>query len=913
MADNTKNEVNGIRFQLLNIEDVDPKDYVPHELFAKGENDLVMIDSNCKPFPFLDFIIKKLNQKVGLNHLNTSEAHAIVDSKTSGFMSSALYDLLNKNTNTISELAYEIGVNRSMNPYSIDLLEYILDGNTITIKNAIISNGAWIARLYNHAIMLKERPKKEFINKDNKSGYRDDLILIKMLDGKNGELLYISDCIYTEDIIYFGNTTLRYNSNFHYYKANDDTIIYIPLLKIRMRNNELISINNINGYLTESINKFEVEDISRHKIATSKLNDLLEDIIKEYKENGNMYSNSQMIKILSTRKEREDVKNNVLLYLPLNGNDIEQKTEQRLNKEMRYRTSPFGKMMRNALKSGDIISFDQQNKFILEFLFCNENVTTESVIRLFNQNLKCISELTIDKKVITININNQSIYNLDMSNFEKFSFVKLYYDTSGQLIVYVNNKILCDKIIEPFEAIKKIQIPALSTEIGEIVIGTPLYQNSINDNNILIPNDTFISTENHIYKNSSTFDIYTVNDELNVVMDMKNTGLIQPGDIMNVYFNNEIIDSYEEKYSIVNIIGNKILTTDNSAFKIGDVILIGNIDTRYNETYNIINKDKDFIYLDKVISKSAIGYNIFNINDSLGVIIKDNKGKQLTNIIKDRFSASVVFTEEYDVRTRFTIEYFYKKDKENIINKIDDIESVYMNGEVLKSISHGGYYKKSDMTVYYNDEYITPLITKDQEKYDVFRSEDINLSISIFLSDFMNCSAVPLEEITKIFDIKFITHVGTTKGGAIRINNKEIKTEPNIVIPYSIDIEPTPDHVYKFKINVTNENPNNNTLILGDTIFMIEFKENISQKFFKPVESGPINDYICLNKNKSLFVSNTDNLDIICNYKEDNYVNISDYEVLVTNGDYKLIKGSNNLIMFTINNKFYYLDKYYIV
>ena len=113
MADNTKNEVNGIRFQLLNIEDVDPKDYVPHELFAKGENDLVMIDSNCKPFPFLDFIIKKLNQKVGLNHLNTSEAHAIVDSKTSGFMSSSLYDLLNKNTNTISELAYEIGVNRS--------------------------------------------------------------------------------------------------------------------------------------------------------------------------------------------------------------------------------------------------------------------------------------------------------------------------------------------------------------------------------------------------------------------------------------------------------------------------------------------------------------------------------------------------------------------------------------------------------------------------------------------------------------------------------------------------------------------------------------------------------------------------------------------------------------------------------
>lgn len=913
MSENSTKKDLQFVFPLTDYYVAEKRGFKAHELLTKYDgdnaNDLILIDDNLEPHSLFDYITSALKNKLEISHIKSTNQHLVATELASGFMSAT--DKMNLNSlqlvvNYIKEI-----INNTMTTdifYLKDLSYEILD-DKLKI-NGQIKCGNFILDIPSTLLKLTDRPDKDFTNAYGKVSYRDDLVYAKLIENENNipelELVLSSDIKYNEDIIVISNKEYIYNKTNFIYESETEKII--PLYKLRRYNSTYVSPDNIMGRRGDLIlSSDEIFNVGIFNKNDEDINYTLTKNISRLKQ-GLTYNNNK-VRILRSNLSR-DVKS-ALLYIPFNNSDEDKINSFTLNKNCSYQKSPYGNMMRNSSDKGNYVQLSKKvSNFMLEFLLDTESIVdkSETIISLKNITIADIVTIVNENGVLKTIINNTK-YVIPIDFNKKFNFINLQYNlSSGKLVVYINSEKTNEYNIATIDdPIRYIQVEAMDTSLGEVLISTQMDNicNDINTNVYLVNgfNDikSYIDME-YITTKMSVTD--TLNDYYKATFSLATTTKISKNDILSFNFNNNIVDIYNSSLTISDIYSNKILVKNNN-FKIDDIVIIYNGVKNMENYYHVINTDGDYIYLDKIIDTTLIGYHIDNIFNGTKLLVKIGD-EILDKIYTDKNSINVMFDKEYDIDSEIEVTFIKSDFINSIFDKVNTFEIVSINDIYLEKSESNELINlnKDDITVKYNDKLISN--EKLQSERLGIVNDKINISCDVNMNDFIIINNV--NNLNKAVEISCDIRLSSGSNEVI-INDKSYD-RGNLLTDYHIDNLKIDDNGHiTFNIN-TKSNNSIGKIIIEKINIIVRFKDGELFKILN--QDNKVTDYVLLS-DKYIYTDSTSPINIIITEKTDNYKTIENYTEITNEIDgYSIVIDDNNILKIKNKNKFYDLDKRYI-
>lgn len=883
------------------INSLDINNLKKHEvLLDYNNNDIIVVKEDGTLFSMFNYIAEKTKRFLNDTHMTLENQHLLANSKRSGFMSLNDYNLLQLCSNKISEIAEQILLNKKES-YNIKSLDYTIEGKKI-IVDAVIKNNNLSIIPKNNIINIPNRPSKDFINAYTKQGYMDCLVYVN----ENYEMKLLTNVILNETSIITLEKTYIYNENMNIFINSEEIII--PLYKIRLRNNTLISSENIMGKLTnDDIVENEIIDIARHERPNESLERLL---LKNIHNVYNSFGFKDHSKILMTNLIPEDYNDNYL-YISMNKDQYDKLSNQSLNKNPIYKKSPYGYMARKALSIGDYITLNDLSKFTFEILINNRSFDISDINESFVQ----FKDVSLNDKINVQVYSNgvveiDAVQNNELSLITKlnldlktdYAFLKL--NIGNDLIeIYLNEELMYRDKIDDIK-IKYLLIPTMNIGFGEVRIAkygyinpiinknTYLITNSANDS-IIVETDTISKDENGL-KTTSDFNI--VDGKIAYI---------------DVSFENQIVDQMDSySYDIINGIDGNIIYIDNTwQYKQGDIITITDGISNIQNQYRVNDLTDESLILDKIVPYNYENYKVSKWHVPIKLYDKNNN-EVICHIIKNDYWVRIFLDQEYTENSKFKIEFISLLDNGKIPSKIKSVESVQFGDKYtihsknkLKTIS------TQNVDITFNDILVDGSI---KNKPLVAINDNIACNIKFNIYDFIR----PYVKSSPIINNMVIEASLLICGGNndVWVNGKKLNTESSI-IPYKItDLEV--DLNGDVNINITTETQNTiGKLIISD--INIDLSVNGFDAFIIENQDNQITDFGIVNDEK-----------ILINSKDPVYIYIFEliphYEVLEEIEEDRILTqeingwvlyNSNNLIKLVnvITKTMFLLDKCYTI
>lgn len=913
----------GMVYKLADINSLDKNDLFPYELLMdRTKNDLILVNEDKSTFSFKDYITSIASDYLKKDHIKLTNQHPLASYSNSGFMSVDDKKDLDNAIKSINILMEYMSTSLKTGSFTVDdSFTYKITDNGIILSGIIHNNNISIVLDELKTIDIGDRPDKDFVNANNKIGYRDDFIYCDLDD--DYEVKIVKDVIFVDNELVIRGTICEYNEERHVYKYGDSEIV--PLLRIRRRNSSLISSSNVLGKLNdiEIVSKKEIIDITRRKIGTYSLDHLLSESINEIDANSGTRIHSKIFKT----NIKHQIDPFAISYIEFNNNDSCQITNQSLGKKIMYKKSPFGLMMRKSRNIGNFISFNKINTFTLEFLldtscFDQTSVASNEIIILKNSTLDntLVVSGDINNKLINISCSKDGIFQSEVLSAKidtsiKYQFIKIVLETNN-IKLYVNEKLLCSSKADNLDT-QFLQICSLDFSIGNVLLTPNIeYKNElINDNTYLIDNIT-VSKNNYVlidHDEKFTNELNT-SDNFNFELSLIDSGKISENDALYIYFNNEIIDvPICEECKVTMASGNKITISKGiENIKVGDLVRISKGIDNINNRYKVIDIQGSVILLDKIIKSKYIGYTFSKFELTIPAKIYVN-GEELRHVIREDYYIKILFDKEYPIDSEFEVKYIEKISEDNTLNKISDLDSALFgdkfsinNNNVLKNID------KTSMNIYYNNSAIS---YTNKTKSMVIINDKINLKINFNIKDFIN---IYEDKNTILNSLKLLFKISLSGGSNdILINGKKINTN-GYLIPYQLtEKDLIIDDKFNVTVNIsTSKGIKNGKLIISDCNCLC-YLDN-SNTFNIENAEGKVTDFAIIS-NKELFINSNSEIEIYAEEVEDNYLvlpnNIKENQLTDINDEgYSLININNIIRLFhNEDRKYYYLNHFYIV
>lgn len=759
------------------------------ELLTKYDGDdkfdLIIIDDELQPHSLYDYINNGLNGKVGNNHIESSNQHIVATEKNNGFMSSkdkcnleGCVDSL-QNVNDLNNYIFNKGSMDILKDYTITE-----DGHLFVKVSVLYANSVRID--IDKDIELHDRPDNDYL-------YESILLCINNVDNK----------FPTMDIVYDIKTYDKpYNTS-------------IPILGIYRRNKNIISATNPYGRKDNSI-------ISMEEI----------------------YEPCEEIKQKELKTIRTNLKRNIssaLLYIPFNGEDIDNMSNLSLNKYCIYKTSPFGKMLSKSINEGDYIQINNRtSKFLLEFLLDTTSLylNDETIITLRDDMLSdsiLIKSINNNDLLITIGEDN-FIINIDTSI--QYQFVNIQFD-DNRLSIYINGELKKKSSFnKTYSNIRYIQVNSLNVSIGEVLISTQLnhIESCIDKNNMLVSNNGITNNNPVLNKVITSIGPLSISNEHCICkFNLASTSKIGKNDTVDIIFNEELSALYEDNFNIDEIYNNRLLVKGNN-FTVEDDVVIYNGLNNLQKLYNITKVDGDYIYLENSLDMDKLGYSIEKVGNYVTLIATVN-GERLSKVYHNNNGMSIMFDDEYPLDTEIKLEFVTITNSlshvGNIINVTFDHLLADKTSNTILQLS------KDKITINYNGSQIDPYKLSLGNLF--ISNDEIDLEVVVNMNDFLNITDVGL--LNKVLDIKCHTEL-SSGSNQVTINNKTYN-RGNILSGYYIDNLYIDDKGY-IRFNITTKTDNKiGKILLNSLDISVSFKDG--ELFTLSDINNKLTDYLLIN------------------------------------------------------------------
>lgn len=865
-----------IAIRLADFNLIDKNDYVSKELLLNyNNNDLIIPQEDGEVFSFQNYINKINNLKMSIKDHNTNNCHPFVSDKTSGYLSNTDYLKFTNNTESINKIIDLIMKLIDKHMYSVDELDYVLNGNTLTIKECKIRNLLIDASISDINFTLNNTNIKFQTNKWIK-------IMLVKLDILNNQISIIALDKNEEDKILYDNDIYYWNDITKTYKNENVQFTFIPLLEIDM----------ISKYI-KLVTNTEVNDID----------DILEKELSIINKNENPY---ETVSLISNIYKLNNNNENILLSIPFNKDENEIINGNELNKQCNYKSSPFGFMMINSRNIGYPINVPSFKDFILEFYTDKDylNIKAEEIITI-NYSSNVLISISLSKDTIKIN-DTELQFDLNENNkYMEFSIIK----KASEIIIRYGSAVKIIKLdgITNTTKFDNLIITSLNTPLGNVNLFKYFdnYNNAINHN--LFSNNTIITNNAKTTKfRSIEFDLnYNSSDSRLFNLNIPNTenDIIKSGDCMQLSFfnricNNTITLSDEASFLIVDnkICRNAINT--NLKLNIGDNIMVNEIDV-----YKVIDNFEGTYYLDKCILEESDKINISVIypdnNSFFNLYINDILFTNYSIRIIDN-SYSIVFREDININSKFKIEFNEELTSDLIIEDINDIQQVtfcdvpsilYKKNEIV--------FTENSIKIKYNEE----ILENNDIMIALDSKEVINIKLLGTISKFKNYA-----QLLDLFNIEVVIAI-TGGSNDIEIINNNIKSIYNTeskIVKLNIPITSI-DENGNFDIDIkTTGNVTNSKLIITDVVINTISKIDLLYAYFNN-QLNYITDYLFIDNGEVIY-NTCEQVAILCKRRNKAYIRNEDCTITKTLDDDVIIYVNNELF----NNEKLILSKRYI-
>lgn len=803
-----------------------------HEvLLDYNNNDIVLIQEDLKEWSLIDFIKNSLADKLSSEHLKLSNAHRIVSDKNNGFMSTAQFKTLNESKELLEEIKNKIMITEDLSDIEIINKEFELNENDITV-NLSVKLGSFIYRI-NKTISVLDRPDIDFVGMSGKTGIRYDLIDIVVNDDKLLDIEYKADIKILENCVYDNDEIYEYRKGYLY---NEEKRIY-PLYTIEVRNNNRFSIENKNGYIKENL---ELNDIYDFKI-------------------GYDFTKTRYITSL---KDSNYTKNSVIAYVPFNGDSIEKKSKIDLNKNISFKNSPYGYMMRSCINEGNMIDIIKQRNFSCEFLITNEYVD-EELVSFYNVQIE---------KVLSIYIEDDKLYIKDMngnvakSNIIKdsFIFINIKFMSTLQFVQISQNggnEMQLNTNID-ITSIRKFQINGINTPIGQFIIyNNTTYSNNLVNNNLNLFNKSELYNEKIITYREKIFNLYDSNEYFNVSVNKFNPDKLSKGDYLIFNFNKNLAIYSDDEVKIIDHSGNKLVLEDGHNLEEGDIVTI----KKYREYYNtmILFVDGNDVYINNIPNFSLFNATIYNIDKNSAYFNLYYEDNVLPNV--ERISKSVY---KVYIDRDIPLDAVFKIRFNEILNekfKIGEITSVLFDNELALSNILEKTFDKSEITIKYNGVQVSNDFLKNEKV--IFINDTVELECEIFLNDFIDFSKIDPLLFNDLIHVS--AEIEMSSGSNDLYINDKLYKRGNVISSYKINNEVDklidPNGVVNIKIR-TGKGSKKGKLLLGNFKIRLYSVNKENNLFYLKNENDKIIDFV-MRHNDVIYI-NTDKECLIETRKE---------------------------------------------
>lgn len=890
-----------LAYVLNNVNAIDKSELQPYEILLDyAKSDIIVVQKDLSLFSVKNYISSITRDFLSSTHTKLSNQHLEATSTRSGFLSPTDKIKLDRCAELIKDISNILINNKA--PYTIKELSFNIVNDKLEITSKVNTGGLDIVP-DKTILNIGERPTDTFMNAYDRIGYRDDVVLLDV----NTNIICIKYNVqYSDDTIVIDGESYNITDRFSYKCGNNE---YVPLYKIRRRNNSYISENNIFGKLSDNnITINEITDIGRY---TLPVNESLDHVLVSNLNTGINLSNKIHSKILLSNIKR-DIDKQAFVYQSLDNTLIDLVNKQNLGKDVIYKKSPYGTMMRKAFNEGNYISFNQVEDFVLDFLIDTSSIhNDDTMIGLIDATLQPVITIGCDNSKLVV-VSGDVKKTIDIDTIRKYQSIKI--TKRGTLINIYVNEVYKDSLISNINyMIKFLSIPAKKISLGEVMMTTNMnYVNKHVNSNVYLT-DTFITTDNNptLIKRTEQFSLVDKTKN-GFTAKFSNENVLNKDDSIFIYFNNQTVNiPVDMGINIVSIDGNKISLNKIGNLKVNDIIKIFNKYDNIDNSYRINNIQNNIIYIDSIIPQKFKGYSVCKLNNCVPINISINNEK-LTKIVKDDYYIQVILDKAYTSNSVITIDYVEKVDTDNsILDNINSINSIkfadkYTNttSTLLKSLAN------TDITYTYKGNIIT---NAQKTKPIVIINDNIELSLQFNIKDFLMC----YDNIESILETLEIAMDIELSGGSndVLINNKKINTKGNIL---SISLNKdnlTIDEDFNVNVKISTKTGEKIGKLILDKIYVKLYNtpyKNI-RVFDVRNSLNQVTDY-CVITDDLLFLNSKEETKIFIEEKQDSYVIVSDYTPLTEeiNG-YVLANVSGNiLIVHVADNRAYHLNKYYV-
>lgn len=911
-----------LAYRLPNINEIADSELKAHEILLDYENnDLVVIDKDGNEAYRLSDLIRRATENcLDETHLKSSNQHIEATETQNGFMSKKDKQILNKLVQIVKQLSND--VQKSVKPvsegyvfenplnYSIIDKKLYVDG---TLKTSIINK-----EFVTGEVQIKARPNKTFINAYSEAGYRDDFVGFSV-ESEEIVLKYFENVKYTkDDRLFIGNVEVPFMTTKMVYMIKN--MLIVPVCIIRRRNNEIISVDNMSGKITDSyVNHEEILDIAKYVTPDKSLEKLLEENIKEYVHQAYINNRNKKIKALKTNIKGVPFDNELVLsYIPLNGDDRDVVTGQALGGKIYYKKSPFGKMMGGATSANNLISFKETSEFVLSFIAGNCSCK-EAPIQILDSSGQPILTVNWNDKVLNISGKEIELKNpyskykaIDIKKY--YGYIDLFID--GELVLNRVNysklnpaffiNINPDDICEVCQIIITSDMKHVSTAINEDVV---IFDNVIklSDNPIIVPRVDKIDLKNLSMNNIS------------VTMNNSKPDRFMPGDYMTIAFENDLVDLEYINSGMVTSsktqIENVITVKGGTPFRKNDIVKVfdgyKNIENTYMVNEAICVNGIQSVKLN-TIAGICDGMYIAKSDTAIPIYLEIDRLPADVNFMRYKKLIKIVFNKEYLIRSNFVVHYIEKKCNDHVDTLSQKIKSVSFGDINVIHNNDRNFIDLSckNMDIYFNDKKILP---NEKDRPMLFIDDDITVKIKANVKDFLPKN-VDLPLISSLFEP--ILHLKLNTGSNHATVNGNVCDTNNITVDRYIkgEIDDNGDVLFVFK---TKSDVKQGKLYLSIDNIKLCDKNNmffINDISFIKNQFGIITDlligthdmlYICSQEEVTLFYTKSDIEEV---------TDIVDTEpISCTFDNYTLVKDicTDNIFLQDIE-KVYRLDRTYV-
>jgi hypothetical protein len=866
----------GIAYVPMDIQAARKRGLKPNEILTDYESgdDLIIVDDELKEHSLKEMINEAVKNLLTTSHTKSSNEHPVVTEKNNGFMDKDTYTSILNMNNILAKVIKLLENNKSNSKVYVKETTEVLAGNeNIFAVNASVTRGIDLIKL-NDTLEILGKPEKDFVNRYGTTEYRDDLVYIK----ENEDVM---ELVYTSNIL--NKSYSMYIVDGDFYEINKETNLYtsahvniIPLYIIRRFNDRRDDV--VKKVALQQINQSQIENLIR------KLSD---DIL---------VNDTSYVDIRTNIKRTLD---NIVCYISLNGNENDEVTNGHLSKNIIYKSSPYGKMMVNAIAEGDFITFAKQNDFCLEFMLSGKP-SDETILTLVDDNFNEVIKISFKDEYLYIN----DIKTNKIIDSTEYYFLKFVMNSDkSKMDIYYNELAFANVDIDNYTNVEMLLLNAKNTAIGQIYItSNTSYKNTDCNNDILIGMDNVLSCRDFIIEKEKKFNLTSKFDDMSISVNAQNSDKLVSGDSIKLTFAGDIVDRIPKKFIIYDVLNANTIKVLNHTFKVNDVLVVYKDYTSIRLYFVVKYINGDNIVLDRDIDQRLIHCKINDVNDIVDYLYHEDG--PLSNIVKTQNSLTTYIKEDISIKDSFSIDYLEKINKNEIFNSLVSIDNVIVDG---------ADFKKDDVSISLTRDKLPIIVNgvrlseKDFNNSYYIESDSINITTEIQLKDFISFDNVPFELLKKFMYVSAYASI-VSSGNEIVING-ESYNRGNVASVYNVDfIDFNDDGIVKLKI--TSEAAGNK-MALESININIRFLCN--DMYTLRDSNGTIKEYVMVDNLFNRFImTNVKDKEIIfkATKKQDNK-QLFYYDILAKNDNYSVISDGETGIIKIIDNDgmYYYLHE----